>query len=177
MQSAPPELPPGPNLENLRGPAEAASGNPSPLLIALLLLLSAAAILLSLWLILRRRRSKPQTGLPPCDAAAQILQNARQSKDDGELAAHASQAVRTCLDTILPPTTAATTAELAGQLESAPVVDNVQVHQFLQSCDSVKFSGRPLSAEQRIEILDTAGSIIDRFRQAGTGPEQKPAQR
>lgn len=174
MQTALPELPPGPDLENLRGPVEAASGSPWPLIITLLILLTLAGGLLCHGLA-RRRQSKAKAHLSPCQAAQRILQHAHHTKDDAELSAQASLAVRTALGSILPSAIAATTAEISGRLQSVAGIESYRIHQFLQACDSVKFSGQPLPEKQRIQILETAGSIIDELQTVASKPEKKTA--
>jgi hypothetical protein len=176
MQTAPPELPPGPKIENLRGPIEATANAPWPIILTALILLAIAGGLFLRWFAARHKRNNERQVPSPCDAAREALQQAQQNDNDGTFAAQASHAVRVCLSAILPASIAATTTELASQLASNPQVKAHRIDQLLQSCDSVKFSGRSLSKEERSRILETAREIITEVRQATTVSEKKTAQ-
>ena len=166
---------PSPKLENLRGLIEATASTSWPIVLVAFILLAMAGGLFLFWLSARRKRSRRLQIVSPCDAAEQALEQAQQEENDDTFAAQASYAVRTCLVALLPAPIAATTTELANQLESTPLIRARQIHQLLQTCDSVKFSGKPLSEEQRIRIFETACKSC-RGAPATAVSEQKTAQ-
>jgi hypothetical protein len=170
-----PELPPGPDLDNLRGSIDATASAPKPLLVAVLVILAIALGLL-LWLLAKRRQNKEPKEIHPCDAAEQTLQRAREIDLDDAFAAQASLAVRTCLGAIIPQPMSATTAELERELVAIPDVEARRIHQLLQSCDSVKFSGSKLSQEERTMIFESAEKIIAERRRATAASEKKTVQ-
>ena len=171
-----PELPPGPDLENLRGSIDATTSTPWPIVLAVLILLTIAVGLLLRWWIARRKRNNEQKTASPFDLAEQALQRARKIDPDDAFAAQTSLAVRTSMGAIISKPMTITTAELKSELKDNPNVNTGQIHQLLQSCDCVKFSGSSLTQEERIQIFDSAEQIIADLRQATATNEKKTAQ-
>lgn len=160
-QTQPPQLPPlpeGPALESVRAPIEAGSGYET-WQIALAALAVILIALSFIWLYLRSR-NKEAAALPPKEAALAELDAASQATDDERFALLCANALRRYLEYRFNlPATAQTSAELVSRLPLQPD-DKENLRSFLEACDGVKFAGQALSEEQRIQLMDTAKSLI-----------------
>lgn len=153
-----PALPEGPSLDNVRGPIEAGPGIElwQVLLAVLFVAILAGALI---WFLLRSRQDSP----PPLTAKENALAELEAAKATGEdepFARHCADTVREYLGRRFNITSSSmTSAELYKQLpEHLPARESIR--SYLQRCDGVKFAGEQLSAEDRIQILDTGRIII-----------------
>ncbi|PDH28648.1 MAG: hypothetical protein CNE95_06240 [Puniceicoccaceae bacterium MED-G30] len=168
MQNALPELPVGPDLENLRGPLEATNNIPWPLLLALLFLVVICIGLLGWWIHAQRKKSKRRPKKSPFAAAEQLLLEAKKSTDEGHFAQCTTEAIRTCLKAVLREAGSATTAELNEQIKKDTQLNASRIHLILQTCDELKFSEQADPHKERSQLLNTAGQIIDEVRTAAS---------
>jgi len=169
-QMAAPQLPPlpaGPSLENLRGPVELDSGFPLwQTALALIAIGVVAAIFISL---LRRSRPAPAPTLSPYETALAELTAAEQATEDGRFATLCAKAMRRYLELHFRlPAYSMTTAELGARLPLGSECAD-RLNRLLNHCDQVKFASRPLVAEDRVEISNTAKELIETIEKLGRG--------
>jgi hypothetical protein len=176
MQNALPELPIGPDLENLRGPLEATNNIPWPLLLALLFLVVICIGLLGWWIHAQRKKSKRRPKKSPFAATEQLLLEAKKSTDEGHFAQCTTEAIRTCLKAVLREAGSATTAELNEQIKKDTQLNASRIHLILQTCDELKFSKQADPLKERSQLLNTAGQIIDEVRTAASAASERKAQ-
>ena len=176
MQNALPELPVGPDLENLRGPLEATNNISWPLLLALLFLVVICIGLLGWWIHAQRKKSKRRPKKSPFAAAEQLLLEAKKSTDEGHFAQCTTEAIRTCLKAVLREAGSATTAELNEQIKKDTQLNASRIHLILQTCDELKFSEQADPLKERSQLLNTAGQIIDEVRTAASAASERKAQ-
>jgi hypothetical protein len=163
-QMPPPQLPPlpeGPTLDNVRGPIETASFSGAEIALATIagLLIIAALV----WLFLRSRK-RPEVPVDPEQAALAELEAASAASDDERYAILCANSVRRLLQARYDlPVTCQTSSEITRVLP-IPKTQQGQLKSFLDQCDRVKFAGQPLSPEERIQLSDTARSLIDEIR-------------
>lgn len=159
-----PDLPPGPSFDLIRGPIQESTFEPWQLLALCCITVLIASILL--WKLLRyaRGRHRLNNQLTPDLLARKELQEAAELIGDREYASALSTSLRNYLYTILNQNlTGRTTDELCDQLADKLPVDEKQLRAFFASCDTVKFASVPLPTSKRIQLLDTASTLIEQL--------------
>jgi len=152
-----PPLPEGPLLESVRGPIEASGLPPWAIATAAITVILLGAGLI--WLCLRNKQ-KPEAIMTADEIALAEIDAAAKTADDERFAVTITKAVRRFLASRFSlPATSSTSSELLEKL-TLPSENKAVILKLLNTCDSVKFARKPLDQAQRIELLDTARSII-----------------
>lgn len=153
-----PALPPGPSLDDVRGPIEETGGfgTGQLALVALAILLIAA---LFVWLY-RRSREQPHAPIDPYAVAIAELEAATQASDDERFAMLCANALRRLIASRFDlPAASQTSAELCARLP-LPKEATVHISEFLQRCDNVKFARQALDPGRRNKLLNSAKELI-----------------
>jgi len=157
-----PDLPEGPSLDRLRGPLEA------PFAIdwtqvGLAGLIGAALVAFLVWATrryLRFRRSRLPAPDPRQTAHAQI-EAAELASEDDSFARLVVEAVRGYLRDGPGLYQGHKTTEEVLRSRNFPAELRERAQTLFAVCDQAKFAGRPIDANQRIRLLNTAKEIVD----------------
>ncbi|MFP4203015.1 MAG: hypothetical protein ACLFS4_01625 [Opitutales bacterium] len=168
MPSQAPELPPGPSLEEARGPIEVPALEPWQILTLALLGIIALALLLWMLRALLRRYKKPAPATAPHTAAFAELDEATEAgADDERFAVLSSRALRRYLENgaRLAPQ-GRTTEECLHEMKQDQRLDDDAkelLTRFLAECDRIKFARHQITPEERDHLTDTARQLVRRI--------------
>lgn len=154
-----PDLPAGPELENVRGPVEISQGYTIwQITLAALVVLVVAGVLF--WLY-RNRRKKDIPAIDPKEAALAEIEAASLASEDEQFAMLYADAVRRFISSRFDiPATSQTSAQVCAGLPLREE-EKTEIRAFLERCDGVKFAGQSLNPEARKQLLDTANQLIE----------------
>ena len=167
IQPSLPELPPGPSLENIRGPVEIPILEPWQIL--LIAVLTFIFLAISIFFIIKYIRKAFRPSLPdPETKAFQELDVIKKETDNGTFATRTSEILRGYIEETRDlPALRQSRTELISMAQ-LPGPQHAQLDTFLDTCDRVKFAREPLTKAMRIELLKTARQLIQDLSQTKT---------
>ncbi len=155
-----PDLPPGPDLADLRPPPEIIAPGSTSGWLWLALIGLIASIVLILWRHRRNRSATPPPMSPVEAARSEIHAAVNLATDDARFATLHERAIRRLLahHYQLPNEHSQTSRQLLPHL---PEPTRAQYRQFFDTCESVKFASRIFTSTDRTDFTQTALEIIN----------------
>ena len=177
-----PDLPPGPSLDNVRGPIEIPPYEPWQ--IGVMIALGVIALGLLLWGIARflRARNNRDAQLQPHTTALAELKTAAEctAGDDERFAVLSSLALRRYFETGKGiAALGRTTLEFLKALDGHALLNTdarAALSAFLEHCDRVKFAQVSLTEDERNALTESAITLIRQSEQSADAPLPEIAQ-